>query len=115
LIRLETLCLMNEVSLPVHVARMQVASAVHVVIQLNRLSDGSRRVQAISEVLGLAESAIASQYQLRNIYAFQASGRDDQGRIIGELKWSGEKPTFAGELLQMGHADRTDLTRHIFT
>ena len=53
LIRLETMCLMAGVDLPVYVARRQVASAVHVVIQLARYDDGSRRVHSISEVLGL--------------------------------------------------------------
>src|SRR5581483_6504285 len=52
-IRLETLCLMSDVSLPVHVARMQTASAVQLIVQLTRFSDGSRRVRQISEVLGL--------------------------------------------------------------
>src|SRR5581483_9194563 len=52
-IRLETLCLMSDVSLPVHVARMQVASALHVVVQLARFADGSRRVQSIAEMTGL--------------------------------------------------------------
>ena len=52
-VRLETLCLMNDVGLPVYVARTQVASAVHVIAQVARLADGSRRVVGIAEVDGL--------------------------------------------------------------
>ncbi len=53
LIRLETLCLMAGMEIPVYVVRRQVASAVHIVVQLARLDDGSRRVVAISEILGM--------------------------------------------------------------
>jgi pilus assembly protein CpaF len=56
-VRLETLCLMSDVGLPAHVARMQVAPALHVVVQIARYLDGSRRVQTISEMLGLAVPA----------------------------------------------------------
>ena len=51
-IRLETLCMMSDVAIPVHVARVQVASAIQLVVQIARFSDGSRRVRAISECLG---------------------------------------------------------------
>jgi len=114
LIRLETLCLMNEVSLPVHVARTQVASAVHIVVQLNRLSDGSRRVQAVSEVLGLTETGTTGQYRLRDLFTFRGAGRDSQGRILGEIQWTGEKPTFAEEPFQIGYAEKVNLTTKLF-
>jgi pilus assembly protein CpaF len=54
-VRLETLCLMSDVQVPVYVARTQVASAIHVIVQVTRFADGSRGVSAIHEVEGLDE------------------------------------------------------------
>src|SRR5262249_49414833 len=76
--RLEPLCLMSDVGLPVHVARAQVASALHVVVQLTRFGDGSRRVRQISEMLGLGPDG---GYQVRDLYMFRAAGMDADGRL----------------------------------
>lgn len=70
-IRLETLCLMNDVALPVHVARMQVASAIHVIIQLTRMLDGSRKVTAISECMGLDDQG---RYRFQDLYRTEING-----------------------------------------
>ncbi len=74
-VRLETLSLMSDISLPVHVARVQVASAMHLVLQIARLSDGSRRVQAITECRGLDET---NNYRFADIFRFVAQGRDER-------------------------------------
>jgi len=111
-IRLETLCLMNEVSLPVHVARAQVASAIHVVIQIARFADGSRRVQTIAEGLGLDGNGA---YQHQDLFRFQATGNDAEGRIQGKLIATGTRPTFSDEAFQMGLADRVKLTAKMFS
>src|SRR5262249_47143629 len=71
LVRLEPLGLMNDTPLPVYVARTQVASAIHVVAQVTRCADGSRRVCAIHEVLGLNQS---EKYRLRPIFDLQRDG-----------------------------------------
>ena len=65
LVRLETLCLMSDVQLPVYVARTQVASAIHVVVQVARRADGTRAVTAIHEVEGLDER---EKYRLRPVF-----------------------------------------------
>jgi len=109
--RLETLCLMNDAGLPVYVARAQVASAVHLVVQIARLADGSRRVQTISEAIGLDEN---DKYQWRDIFQFQASGRDSEGKIKGKLVPTGTRPTFAAEPTAMGYEDRVKLTSELF-
>jgi pilus assembly protein CpaF len=95
LTRLETLCLMNDVDMPVYVARTQVASALHVIAQVARMPDGSRRVREISEVVGLGAG---DRYELRPVFRFAQTGFGDDGRIAGELRWSGEVSRFGPEV-----------------
>ncbi len=111
-IRLETLSLMSDVSIPVHVARVQVASAIQLVIQIGRFSDGSRRLTAVSECLGTDEN---SNYRFQDIYRFRSTGRDDQGRVLGSIDPTGEKPSFADLPAQMGLTSEVSLTSHLFT
>ncbi len=102
MIRLETMCLMSGVEMPVNVARRQVASAVHVVLQLRRYDDGSRRVATISEILGLDDK---ESYVVQPLYDFVATGRDENGKIQGALQWCGKPATFAAEVYQLGLQD----------
>lgn len=111
-VRLETLSMMSDVSLPVHVARVQVASAIHLVIQIRRYQDGSRKIHSISECLGLDPH---HNYQFEDLFRFQASGRDPEGRLQGQLVWTGYQPSFHQEPLEMGYADRVNLTRELFS
>lgn len=110
-IRLETLSLMSDVSLPVHVARMQVASAIHLVIQIARLPDGSRRVMAVSECRGLGDDG---QYRFVEIYRFAGEGRDSEGRIVGRLIHTGAKASFADDLDALGYRGEVQLTKNVF-
>ena len=79
MIRLETLSLMSDVSLPIYVARAQLASAVQVVVQIARFPDGTRRLQTISEMLALSAD---QNYQFQDLFQFQASGRDAPGALM---------------------------------
>lgn len=110
-IRLETLSLMSDVSLPVHVARMQVASAIHLVVQLARLPDGSRRLMTVSECLGLDGDG---HYRFQDIYRFAGAGRDSEGRILGRLVHTGVIPSFAVEIDALGYRAEVRLTNHLF-
>lgn len=110
-IRLETLSMMSDVALPVHVARMQVASAIQLVVQIGRFQDGSRKVRAISECLGLDEKG---NYRFQDLYRFEARGMDAGGYLLGELLPTGAVPTFANEVMQMGYQGRVELTRKLF-
>lgn len=102
LTRLETLSLMSDVELPVYVARSQVASAIQVVVQLSRFSeDGSRRITRISEVSGLGPDQM---YVCRDLFALKMQGRGADGRLIGSLEPTGEKPSFASEPAEQGLA-----------
>jgi len=110
-IRLETLSLMSDVALPVYVARAQVASAIQLVIGITRFGDGSRRVRVVSECLGLDGE---NNYRFRDLFRFQATGRDADGRIEGTLRPTGETPTFAAEPYELGLAGEIRLTGDLF-
>jgi len=109
--RLETLCLMGDVDIPLRVARMQIASAIHLVIQTARLGDGSRRLQYVSECVGLDEN---EKYVFRDIYRFKAKGLDSEGRIVGTSSRVGNVPTFASEPFVKGLGNLVRETRGIF-
>ena len=97
--RLETMVLMAGIDLPIRAIREQVAGAVDMVIQQARLKDGSRRVTAISEVVGMESDVITMQ----DLFTFDYSaGRDEQGRFKGTLKSTGLRPKFASELQDQG-------------
>lgn len=103
-VRLETLSMMSSVQLPVYVARAQVASAIHLVVQLARFSeDGSRRITRISEVQGLDSNG---QYVIVDLFNVVMKGKDDQGRLQAELHPTGTLPSFASEPYEHGMADR---------
>jgi pilus assembly protein CpaF len=111
-VRLETLCLMSDVSLPVYVARAQVASALHLVVQIARFLDGSRRVQSITEVMGLGED---QNYRFQDLYRFEATGQDSDGKLQGAMKPTGARPTFAAEPFRLGLGEAVRLTAGVFS
>jgi len=111
-VRLETLCLMSEVELPVHVARTQVASALHLIVQIQRFADGSRRISEVAESLGLDAEG---RYAIEPIYRFRARGADAEGRLLGGLEWTGRVPSFAGEPEAKGLQARVQETRSLFS
>jgi len=89
LVRLETLSLMSDVELPVYVARAQVASAIHVIVQIVRFpQDGSRRVTRIAEVRPLDA---AGQYQVSDVFASRIEGRAADGRLYSHLEMTGHR------------------------
>lgn len=103
LVRLETLSLMSGVEIPVYVARTQVASAIDLVVQLERISsDGSRRITQIAEVLPLDDQ---QQYLLRDLYRAVRRGRTKEGRLDIRLEPTGELPSFAAEPFEQGIED----------
>jgi pilus assembly protein CpaF len=110
-IRLETLSLMSDVSLPIYVARAQVASAIHLVLQIERFADGSRRVTYITEGLGLDES---NNYQFQNIYHFVHQGWENDGKIKGTLTATGYIPSFTSEPFFLGLGDKIIKTKKLF-
>jgi pilus assembly protein CpaF len=96
--RLETLTLMSGVDLPIKVIREQIASAVDLIVQLSRLTDGSRKVTHISEVSGMEGDTIV----LSDIFKFEQSGVSPEGIVLGELKPTGIRPLFTPRLERAG-------------
>jgi pilus assembly protein CpaF len=97
--RIETMTLMAGMDLPVRVIREQMASALDMIIQLSRLRDGSRRITAVSEVMGMEGDVVV----LQDIYTFDfAAGIDDEGKFRGGLKSTGIRPSFSERLNDYG-------------
>jgi len=92
--RLETMCMMAGMDLPVRVIREQIASAIDVIIQQSRMRDGSRKVTAITEVAGMEGDTIV----LTDIFKFDQTGTSTDGRVIGDLKPTGIRPLFTPRL-----------------
>ncbi|WP_424022258.1 CpaF family protein [Polymorphobacter multimanifer] len=93
--RIEQMIGMSGIDISPKSARAQIASAIQVVLQLSRLSDGSRRVTSIAEVTGMEGEIILMQ----EIFRFERTGVDANGKVIGEMKPMGVRPKFA-EILQ---------------
>ena len=96
--RLETMVLMSGMELPSRAIREQIASAVDVIIHESRMSDGSRKVVAITEVTGLEGNQIVMQ----DIFSFRQTGVGEKGRIMGEFRATGAMPTFFEQLAGRG-------------
>ena len=88
LARLETLVLMSGVDLPQRAIREQIASAIHLIVQQSRLRDGSRRITNITEVIGREGDTIT----LQDVFLFEETGVDGNGRIQGKLSPTGIRP-----------------------
>ncbi|MHB8576483.1 MAG: CpaF family protein [Dehalococcoidia bacterium] len=98
LARIESLVLMTGMDLPLRVIREQIASAIQLFIQIARFSDGTRRVSHITEVTGLEGQTVT----LQDIFVFVNEGMDAQGRVRGELRATGIRPTFADQFALVG-------------
>ena len=96
--RLETMVLMSGMELPSRAIREQIASAVDIIIHESRLSDGSRKVTAITEVTGLEGNQIVMQ----DIFAFSQKGVGSDGKVVGEFKPTGAMPTWFDQLAGRG-------------
>ena len=98
LARLESMFSMASLNLPERAMRQQIASAIHVVIQIARLTDGTRKVMSISEVTGMEGEVIAMQ----EIFVFERRAIDQNGRVKGAFRASGIRPRFADRLATAG-------------
>jgi pilus assembly protein CpaF len=98
LARLETMILMAGTNLPNRAMREQITSALDVIIQPQRLSDGTRRIVSITEVTGMEGEVITTQ----EVYRFKRRGVTPEGRIIGAFEATGVRPTFTDRLRVSG-------------
>ena len=93
---------MSDVALPLSALRQQIASAIDVIVQTGRYNDGSRRITHVAECRGL--DAIGG-YALEMLYVFAQDGHDPAtGRVRGELRCTGVRPSFGDDLVARGLA-----------
>jgi len=98
LARLETMVMMGGYDLPLRAVREQIASAIDMLIQIERMSDGTRRVVAITEVQRMESDVIT----LQDLYTFQVDAVAVTNHIVGSLKGSGLRPSFLGKFARRG-------------
>jgi len=96
--RVENMVSMANLNIPERAVRQQIASAVHAVIQIARLSDGTRKVITVSEITGMENESIA----MNDIFVFDRSGIDENGRVRGAFRATGIRPHFAERLATSG-------------
>lgn len=100
--RIESLCLMSGIELPMVAVRAQVASAVNLVICCERLIDGSRKITHVAEVLPLNEKG---EYRTQDLYLYTVTGKTPDGKLLGYHAPTGILPTFMGRLKSYGFGD----------
>ena len=96
--RIEQMVSMIGLDFPIQAIRAQIAAGLHVVVQLSRLSDGSRRVISVSEITGMEGDIITMQ----DIFVFRRTGRGPNGEVLGDFIPTGIRPRCAQQLLQAG-------------
>jgi pilus assembly protein CpaF len=107
--RLETMALMSDVVLPEKAIRQQTAAAVQIIVQVARLSDGSRRITHISEVTGVADEMVT----LQDIFVFDRLGIGPNNRVLGRFRATGVRPGFAEKLKVSGINLSPNMFEHI--
>ncbi len=96
--RLETMVMMAKLDLPSRFIRQQMASVIQLLVQTARLSDGTRKVTHISEVVGLSDLHI----QVQDIFIFEQTGVAENGRVLGRFRGTGASPSFLERLRILG-------------
>jgi pilus assembly protein CpaF len=98
LARMETMAMMSSVRLPDKAIRAQIASAIHLIVQIARMSDGSRRVTHITELTGAFSEVISMQ----DIFLFEKEGLGVNGKVKGHFRATGIVPKFGDKLKAAG-------------
>jgi len=107
--RLETMSLMAELNLPDRAIRQQIASAVSLIVQVARLSDGTRRITQISEVTGIDDEMV----MLQDIFVFDRLGISSENRVLGRFRATGLRPRFEDRLRASGIQLPPSLFEHV--
>jgi pilus assembly protein CpaF len=105
--RLETMAAMSGLNLPEKAIRQQSASAINIIVQISRLSDGTRKVMSISEITGMEGDVVTIQ----EIFTFKRAGIGENGVVLGEFLPSGIRPRCTEQLLTAGIAVPTTMFR----
>jgi len=105
--RIEQMIGMSGIDIPVRSSRAQVASALHVVIQIGRLSDGRRRLLSLSELTGMEGEVVTMQ----EIFRFRQTGVSPEGQVVGKFEATGIRPKFIEQVMAHGVSLSADLFR----
>jgi pilus assembly protein CpaF len=98
LARMETMISMASLNLPDKAMRQQIASAIDVVVQVSRMSDGTRKIMSVSEVVGMEGDVVTMQ----DIFVFERVGIGEKGKVLGRFRPTGIRPKFAERLKYAG-------------
>jgi pilus assembly protein CpaF len=109
LYRLDTMVAMTNLNIPEKAIRQQIASALELIIQIARMSDGTRRVTAITEVTGMEREIITMQ----DIFVFEKTGVGEDGRVRGVFRATGIRPKCAERLATTGHRLPPEMFEHL--
>ena len=103
--RLETMAMMAGLDMPLLAIRRQIASAIHLVIHVSRLTDGSRKITQITEVSGMEGDVVT----MSDIFKFEQTGIGPDGKILGNLRATGLRPMFTPRLEVVGYKLRGEI------
>jgi pilus assembly protein CpaF len=109
LYRLDTMVAMANLNIPERAIRAQIASAVNLIVQVSRMSDGTRKVTNISEVTGMEGDVITMQ----DIFVFEKTGINTDGKVTGRFRATGIRPKCSERLATAGMPLRGDMFEHL--
>jgi pilus assembly protein CpaF len=109
LYRLDTMVAMASLQLPERAVRQQIASAVDLIVQISRLSDGTRRITAISELTGMENDVITMQ----DIFMFERTGVSSAGKVLGRFRATGIRPKCSDRLAASGRPLAAGMFEHV--
>jgi pilus assembly protein CpaF len=107
--RVENMVSMANLNIPDRAVRQQIASAIHAIVQVQRLSDGTRRVVSISEVTGME----GEQLTMQDIFVFERMGISEKGTVRGKFRATGIRPRCAERLAAAGQRLKTSMFDHV--
>jgi pilus assembly protein CpaF len=109
LYRLDTMIAMANLNIPDRAVRQQIASAVNLIVQVNRIADGTRKITSIAEITGMEQDVITMQ----ELFTFTKSGVDRDGRVTGTFRATGIRPKCAERLATAGFPLPMDMFEHV--
>jgi pilus assembly protein CpaF len=109
LYRLDTMVAMANLNIPDRAVRNQIASAVNLIVQVSRMSDGTRKVTSIAEITGMEQDVITMQ----EIFRFERTGLTREGKVTGRFRATGIRPKCAERLETMGMRLPVDMFEHV--
>jgi pilus assembly protein CpaF len=109
LYRLDTMVAMANLNIPERAIKQQIASAINLVVHIGRMSDGTRKITAITELTGMEGDVISMQ----DIFVFERTGINPQGKVCGRFRATGIRPKISDRLATAGHTMPADMFEHV--